>query len=360
MPSLCIIPARALQDPEMTGVRLTALCAIGKFTSRDGRGVWAANDTIAEAANIDERHFRRAAAWLVEHGYVRKQRRYKTDGSQDTNMLAIVLDDPEDVTAGAEGGRAESAHLPRAETAHPRRAESAHPPRAESTPPGRADSAHQTSPLNATASPPPAGEALPPTPPATPREPVVAPLEAVFEHAAHREAYLAQRRSHRLPASFDAGLRDVHEPINGGPAFAWPVIGAALLQLQANGETFNVNRLRGYCRSQLAGAPTSGRASAPSPVLAVRVGSQPLPASAIWRLCVDVGLTSPMLSADTVSAAIARLHERGAIDDPVAFASLVQALDPATLAEIKFAKTREERLAERLAAWAAQAPERAA
>jgi hypothetical protein len=358
MPALCIIPARALQDPEMTGVRLTALCAIGKFTSRDGRGVWAANSTIADAAHLDERVFRRAAAWLVERGYVRKQHRFRDDGSQSTNMLAIVLDDPEDVADVAEGGRVESSHppgglnrpTPPGRIDPPPRGESSLLPRAESTHPGRVESPHQTSPVNATASPPPA---------------IASTLEAEFAHEPHRTAYLALRASHRLPASLDAGLRDVHDPINGGPAFAWDVIGAGLLQLQANGETFNVSRLRGYCRSHLAGAPPSGRRGSGAPQIAgpadaVRVGPQLLSAVGVWQACVDVGLTSPMLSRETVEELVGRLVERGAVQDRAAFVSLVLAIDPPSLAAITFAKTREERLRERLATWAAQAPGRAA
>lgn len=355
MPALCIIPARALQDPEMTGARLTALCAIGKFTSRDGRGVWAANDTIAEAATMDERAFRRAAAWLVERGYVRKQHRFREDGSQNTNMLAIVLDDPEDVADVAVGGRVESTHPPGGQNPPtppgridpPPRDESTLLPRAKSAHPGRAESTHQTTPVNVTASPPPVSAST---------------LEAEFTHAAHRAAYLAQRAAHRLPTAFDAGLRDVHAPITGGAAFAWDVIGAALLQVQANGETFNVSRLRGYCRSHLAGAPeATSRGAHPRPAGdGVRVGDQLLAAADVWRLCVDGGLTTRGQSREALGDRIARLVASGRVASREAFTALVLAVRPWELGEISFAKAREEQLRERLAAWACAAPGRAA
>lgn len=190
-------------------------------------------------------------------------------------------------------------------------------------------------------------------------------LAAEFAHEAHRDAYAAMRKAHRAPAIFDASLRTVHAPPTGGQGFPWDTIGAGLVELAGNGESFNVSRLRGYCRSHAAGPPDSGRRGAPTPPLAgtadvVQVGPQRLSAPEIWQRCVDVGLTSPMLSRDTMREAVDRLVERGAVVDGEAFLGLVLELEPATLAEIKFAKTREERLRERLGAWASKHAGRAA
>lgn len=89
MPTLCIIPARALKDDAMTPTQLRVLLAVGTFTSRDGTGVWASNATIAEVAGVHERHMRDALKSLVARGYVRKVSR-----PGRTAVLAIALDEP--------------------------------------------------------------------------------------------------------------------------------------------------------------------------------------------------------------------------------------------------------------------------
>jgi hypothetical protein len=181
-----------------------------------------------------------------------------------------------------------------------------------------------------------------------------APMHAArFEHLPHREAYLTVRRAHRFPWAFDAALEhEVHAPISGGPGFAWEIIGAALLQLQGNGESFNVARLRGYCRSQDAGA---ARRPASGPTGEVAIGTMRLTPDAFWTLCVEAGLTAPMLNRGMLEDAVSRLTTQGRVTDPPAFLACVLAVNPAGLAEIKFAKTREERLVERLQSFAQRA-----
>lgn len=127
MPNLCIIPARALTDRELTPSDLRALLAVGTFTSRDGSGVWASNATIADTAGLDERHLRRSLRTLEERGYLRRIKRPGT-----TSLLAILLDDPftgeGGIRPGSEG------------------AKSAPPGRADSAQTGGAKLAHQTTP----------------------------------------------------------------------------------------------------------------------------------------------------------------------------------------------------------------------
>lgn len=65
---------------------------------------------------------------------------------------------------------------------------------------------------------------------------------------AHRAAFDAVLRSHSRPEIMAQSLLGLNQGMNG-PAYDWPTIGAALLELQANGEPFNVSRLRGYCRN---------------------------------------------------------------------------------------------------------------
>lgn len=70
----------------------------------------------------------------------------------------------------------------------------------------------------------------------------------VFERDEHQQVYESLRRGSRLPAAFDASLRTCLEPMTGGKAYTLDQLGAALLELAGNGESFNIGRLRGYLR----------------------------------------------------------------------------------------------------------------
>lgn len=169
--------------------------------------------------------------------------------------------------------------------------------------------------------------------------PAAETLEAVFTHEAHREAYRALRRGHRLPIALDAALRDVQAPITGGTGFSWAAIGAGLLELQGNGQAFNVALLRGYCRRWEAHA--DGRAASATPDGTVT-------ASAFWALCRDAGLLQPMLTAETVHETVQGLAARGAIADAEAFERLVLAVQPWELLDVRFPPERDRQLVERL------------
>lgn len=209
MPQLCIIPARALKDDALTGSDLRALLAVGHFTNRDGSGVWAANATMAEVANLDDRHFRRSLAVLVERGYVRKLERPGT-----TSVLAVILDDP-----------------------FPGEGEIRPGGRAKSAPPGRAESAPQSTPL-----PTPRNDSSSPSPAKSVHD------ELLHEH--HRVAYRAVISA--VPAarhSIDYELRLVAEG-NERPgagkvqAEGWARVGEALHQLVVHGRQFSARNLR--------------------------------------------------------------------------------------------------------------------
>lgn len=373
MPGLCIIPERALADRECRGPRMIALLAIGNFTSRDGGGVWAANETLAEKALMDERDFRRAASWLVERGYVRKRMRYKPSGAQDTNLLQIVLDDPEEQLAKpSAGGGVESPTPPQGEgeSTPPREGAVPPPPLGATAPPrGGGENPTKRTHLND-----PSERELPPTPARAAQvsrnETATAEgLADAFEDPVHRETYLALRRAHRFPAAFDATLRKLRTPITGGAVHTWAEIGAALLSQAGNGETFNELRVRGYLRTareaSAAGRATSRvtRSDFPGGVVglqawqsAARAGNgQPYSAVGFWDLCRSSGLLQGMLTAATLDEIVQRLAATGAIEDAAAFRALVLHVEPWALAEIKFAKTREERLAAALASWVAPA-----
>lgn len=198
MPNLCIIPARALRDPDMTPTELRVLLAVGQFTSRDGGGVWASNATLADVAGVDERHLRRALRGLAGRGYIRRVER-----PGRTSLMGILLDDP------PQGG-------------------------AESAPPGGAESAPQTT--HRTTQPPNNNNST-----TRVRESLTAD--------AHRQAFDVVARTHPSPALMATALESLTQDTGNGPAYDWPTIGAALLDLKANGQAFSVGLLRGYCRN---------------------------------------------------------------------------------------------------------------
>lgn len=349
MPGLCIIPSRALDDEECRGARMTALLAIGTYTSRDGSGVWAANETIADRAKLDERDYRRAVSWLVERGYVRKRTRYKASGAQDTNLLQIVLDEPDEpaLPLVVQGGGVISPTPLGGEgsSTPPREGSSTPPPLGEIPPPrGGVENPTKRTPLNV------------PTTNTT-----SATLEAKFEDARHRDAYLALRRDHRNPPLLDIALRTVHQPPTGGAAYAWPLIGAGLVEQLGNGESFNVSRLRGYCRSAQQPDLRMPRAPAtPAAGAGASLGGSVISSAAFWDLCVMGGLAAGMQSRDTLAERVQVLHREGRVGDPAVFLALVLHVKPWALAEIKFRKERDERLAAALNSFTAPATQEVA
>lgn len=80
-------------------------------------------------------------------------------------------------------------------------------------------------------------------------------IRARFADTEHALAYEAYRRSHRMPDGFDAALKQVAEPMTGGEAFGWPVIGQALVEMRGASADFTPAALRGFCRRIAHGGP---------------------------------------------------------------------------------------------------------
>ncbi len=93
MPSLCIIPARALRDPEMTPRQLRVLLAVGQYTNAHGGGVWASQSTLAEDCGMDRAGVNKAMRALEARGYLRRVARFGDDGRQLSSIVDIVLTD---------------------------------------------------------------------------------------------------------------------------------------------------------------------------------------------------------------------------------------------------------------------------
>ena len=86
MPTLCIIPAAAVADPDLTDVHVRVLCAIGTFTNRLGGNVWASVETLATSCNLHPRTVQRAMPVLIDRGYLRAMPRVGR-----TTLYEVVL-----------------------------------------------------------------------------------------------------------------------------------------------------------------------------------------------------------------------------------------------------------------------------
>jgi hypothetical protein len=93
-----------------------------------------------------------------------------------------------------------------------------------------------------------------------PQNAAQAPESLAFDHPVAQGAYAETRRVAPNPTAFDAMLRTIAEPITGGPAYTWPEIGAALVELAPQGGVPNAAAIRAFCRRVRAGeaAPSGG------------------------------------------------------------------------------------------------------
>lgn len=92
MPELCIIPARALEIPGLSGSDLRVLLAIGRFTNgRTGKNCYAKSATLVELAGVSRSGFFASAERLCAVGLIRRESG-KLAGRHST--YSIILDTP--------------------------------------------------------------------------------------------------------------------------------------------------------------------------------------------------------------------------------------------------------------------------
>jgi hypothetical protein len=233
-PRLCIIPARALEDPDITPTQLRALLAIGRFSDRTGGGVWASRSTLAEVAGVDVRHFARAVAWLEDRGYVRRRRRKRPDGGDTTSVLEVLLDAPahadeiETEFGNGLGGEGETCHGGGGETRLGGEGEIC-PPNDSVKRPQRTNTQHSTRDASAERAPVPAALAFADHPLAA------AALEHFRAQAAH-------------PGTLDATLLGLLSGLGapGGRPVPAARLAQALADLHLNGQALTPTLLRSY------------------------------------------------------------------------------------------------------------------
>ena len=103
MPSLSIIPARAVMDRSLTPTQLRVLCAVGIHTNRLGGGVWTSVNTLADEAGVSRSTVQRACRELEASGYLRCLER-----PGRTNLYEVVLDEPMTQVTGDTGRTGEA------------------------------------------------------------------------------------------------------------------------------------------------------------------------------------------------------------------------------------------------------------
>ena len=210
MSRFAIVPTEVLRHPALTPQDKLVLTVLSSYADTEGY-CWPSVATLSADSGLSERSVQYALRHLQEVMVVEVQRYQREDGGQGSNSYWVRGFDRGTVQLVHQGG-----------------AQLAAPPPQEVHP--NSTSKNRTSTTTTTTT-------------TTAREAVLR-----FDTPDAQEAYLAYRRAHRHPAAFDATLRALHEGMTTGQAMPLEAIGRALTELQANGEGFNVSRLRGYLR----------------------------------------------------------------------------------------------------------------
>lgn len=100
MSTLCIIPAAAVADHDLSDTQVRVLAALGTFTNRLGGNVFASVETLAKSCNLNPRTVQRAIPVLIDRGYLRGMPRVGR-----TTLYEVVLHPSEQgVTPVSPGG----------------------------------------------------------------------------------------------------------------------------------------------------------------------------------------------------------------------------------------------------------------
>jgi hypothetical protein len=220
MSRFAIVPTEVLRHPALTPQDKLVLTVLSSYADTDGY-CWPSVATLSADSGLSERSVQYALRHLQEVMVVEVKRYQREDGGQGSNSYWVRGFDRGTVQLVHQGG-AQLAGAPPQEV-HP-----------------NSTSKNRTS--------------LTTTTTTTAREAALR-----FDTPDAQDAYEAYRRAHRHPGAFDSTLRALQEGMTSGQAMPLEAIGRALLELQANGEAFNVSRLRGYLRGldRAPAAPTT-------------------------------------------------------------------------------------------------------
>lgn len=242
-----IIPTHWMAHDSLTSSDKLVLAALSTYADSDGF-CWPSVRAISDRSSLSERSVQYSLRNLEVAGAIHIERRSTNAGANTSNGFWITGYDfaPGRVQTLREGG---------ADIA-----------------PGRVQQVH---PNNTTVNRPSEDSATTAT--------AGAP-SLTFSHPEAHAAYLGYRRAARLPAAFDAALRAVMDGMTTGEPVAETAVGAALVDMAGNGDTFNTARLRGCIRLQQRAQETT------------RTGQRP-----------GAGRFNPVLSEDELKQTMAEL-----------------------------------------------------
>src|SRR5690349_2916789 len=100
-----IVPARAIDDPNLSHIDLRVLGVIGYHLDRHSNEAFPKQATIAARLGVTRETVNRSIARLVKNGYVRVRPTSRQDGGNSTSVYHVILDPPPgDVIDASQGG----------------------------------------------------------------------------------------------------------------------------------------------------------------------------------------------------------------------------------------------------------------
>lgn len=205
MSRFAIVPTYWLETESLTPADRMVLVALSSFADEGGY-CWPSVASLARRSGSSERTVQYSLKRLAELGAIRIEERTREEGGQTSNAYWLLGFDKEPGVQPLHRGGAAIA---------PGGVQPLHP---NSTSKNRVTE-HATTTTAA----------------------------LTFADADQQQVYEQYRRAHHNPTAFDATLRGLTLAMGGSPV-TLEQVGAALLELAANNEPFNLSRLRGYLR----------------------------------------------------------------------------------------------------------------
>jgi DNA-binding transcriptional ArsR family regulator len=225
MSRFAIVPTHWLENESLTQTDRIVLVALSSFADEHGY-CWPSVSSIARRSGAAERTVQYSLKRLAELGAVRVAERSREQGGQTSNAYWLLGYDALPGVQQVQGGVQEM--HPGGAIDAPGGVQQMHPNSTSKNRPSEATTTTTTT------------------------------RGLSFDDQDHQQVYESYRRAHHNPTAFDATLRGLTLPMGGTPV-SLEQVGAALLELAANNEGFNISRLRGYLRGLTRVRSTAGQ-----------------------------------------------------------------------------------------------------